>query len=66
MFGGYKEFLKCSERDIEKFNECKNNNIKLLYFTFNKKTIPDNYIDYVYYSFEDLCDIIDIYIKKQK
>lgn len=28
-----------------------------------KKTIPDMYIDTVYYKFEDLCDKIDLIIK---
>lgn len=65
MFGGYNGFLNLSRRDIEKYKECKNNGIKLFYFTFDKKTIPDNYIDKIYYSFEELCNEINIYIKKQ-
>ena len=63
MFGGYNGFLKIAQRDKEKYNECKSKNIKLLYFTFDKKTIPDMYIDTVYYKFEDLCDKIDLIIK---
>ena len=63
MFGGYRGFLDLAERDIKKYEECKNAGIKLLYFTFDKKTIPDNYIERVYSSFNDLCDEIDLLIK---
>ena len=66
MFGGYSGFLELSKRDIEKYKECKDNGIKLFYFTFDRKTIPDNYIDNVYYSFDSLCNEIDIYIKNKE
>ena len=59
MFGGYNSFLKIAERDKEKYKECKNNGIKLFYFTTETWNILDNYIDKVYTKFEDLCEAID-------
>lgn len=59
MFGGYNTFLEIAKRDKEKYEECKNNGIKLFYFTTETWNILDNYIDKVYTKFEDLCEAID-------
>lgn len=59
MFGGYNSFLKIAERDKKKYEECKNNDIKLFYFTTETWNNLDNYIDKVYTKFEDLCKAID-------
>lgn len=59
MFGGYKKFIEISNRDIKKYEECKNNGIKLFYFTEEKRYDLSNYIDKVYTKFEELCEKID-------
>ena len=41
-FGGEEGFKETSERDIRKFKLCQNNNIKIIYFTYEKK-YPKNY-----------------------
>lgn len=50
-FGGEKSFLKQRENDIMKRDYCKKNNIKLLYFTYNKTDAKNEYIDKVYTDF---------------
>lgn len=59
MFGGYSKFLDIAKRDKEKYIQCKDNGIKLFYFTDEKWNVTDNYIDKVYTKFDDLCDDID-------
>lgn len=43
--------------DNEKYNECKNNNTKLLYFSFVKK-LPNTYLDTIYNQVNDLVNEI--------
>ena len=59
IFGGYNGFLKVVERDKEKYKECKDNGIKLFYFTTEKWGVNDGYIDKVYTRFDELCEEID-------
>ena len=59
MFGGYKKFIEISKRDMKKYDECKNNGIKLFYFTEEKRYDLSNYIDKVYTKFDELCSEID-------
>lgn len=42
------------DRDQTKYNLCKEHNIRIFYFCYNKEWIPDNYIDHVYTSVKDL------------
>lgn len=44
---------------IKYFTQCKNNGIKLFYFTEEKRYDLSNYIDKVYTKFEELCEKID-------
>lgn len=62
MFGGYEGFLKIAQRDKEKYHECKNNGIKLFYYTNEIWNVTDNYIDKVYTNFDKLCEEIDKYL----
>lgn len=58
-FGGEKGFNEVCERDIRKYNICKNNNINILYFTYeNNKIIPENYFAKVYTEEKDLINEI--------
>ena len=57
-YGGYKKFIEISNRDLEKYKECKENNIKLFYFTEEKRYDLTNYIDKVYTKFDELCNEI--------
>lgn len=59
IYGGYNGFLDLCRRDKEKYEECKNNGIKLFYFTFEKNIITENYIDKVYFNIKDLFNEID-------
>ena len=52
--------------DEEKYKECQDNNIKLLYFTFTDRDVPSNYIDKVYTNFDELCEVIDNIISSEK
>ena len=52
-------YLNKKNRDIKKYEECKNNGIKLFYFTEEKRYDLSNYIDKVYTKFEELCEKID-------
>jgi len=44
FFGGIKKFKYQLELDERKRELCKENNVILLYFTYQKKTIPKNYL----------------------
>lgn len=46
--GGEEKFKRCCELDKEKYKECKENNVKLLYFSYEKYYVPTDYIDTVY------------------
>ena len=48
--------------DERKYNLCKKNNIKILYFTnVNEKYIPSSYFDDIYINKEDLLNAIKEY-----
>lgn len=52
VFGGEKEFIKIQKRDRKKYDLCKRNNIKLLYFAYCNH--PNKYIDIIYTDFKKL------------
>lgn len=56
-FGGKNKFTRTQMLDNEKYNECKNNNTKLLYFSFVKK-LPNTYLDTIYNQVNDLVNEI--------
>ena len=64
-FGGDDEFEKILKRDKRKFELCSNNEVKLFYISFEKKT-PDTYMDKIYHSIDELLTAIDEYIEKSK
>ena len=57
-FGGEKSFKSQYKRDIDKYNECKEHNIHLLYFS-NENEIPNDYMDSIYTKEEDLLNRIN-------
>ena len=58
-FGGYASFIKTAQRDKAKYEKCKKNGIKLLYYTNETWNVTPNYLDVVYTKFDDLCIEID-------
>ena len=52
------EFLKIKERDERKFNLCKENNVKLLYYTNYKGEIPEMYRKYTSFDKDELLNEI--------
>ena len=60
IYGGEKHFLKQKQRDIDKYNECKEHNIKLFYFS-KEKEIPNEYLDIIYTEEEELLKAINSY-----
>jgi hypothetical protein len=63
IYGGEEHFLKQKQRDINKYNECKEHNIKLFYFT-KEKEIPNEYLDIIYTKEEELLKAINSYNNK--
>ena len=59
FFGGEKTFDKQLERDLLKYNLCKEHGIKLLYFTFKKRDITDNVWYNTITDFNELITIIE-------
>lgn len=59
FFGGEKKFDKQLERDLLKYNLCKEHGIKLLYFTFKKRDISDNVWYNTITDFNELITIIE-------
>lgn len=57
-FGGEEAYKKQYKRDIDKYNECKEHNIHLLYFS-KENEIPDDYIDSIYTKEENLLNRIN-------
>ena len=58
-FNDYRHNLQHrQELDRTKYNICKENNIKILYFTFNQEFKDIEYIDKVYTNLGDLYDAI--------
>lgn len=64
-FGGEKEFELIVERDKLKFQKCKDNNVKLLYTSF-EKNVPEEYLAPIYKTPEELITAINEYIKENK
>lgn len=54
FFGGDSQYNETLERDMVKYNLCKENEIDLVYFSYTVKKIPENYIDKVYIDEEEL------------
>jgi len=48
IFGGIEKFNRTRELDIEKYNECKQNNVNLLYFSYQPNVHFDGFIDKVF------------------
>lgn len=48
LFGGKEKFLRTQLLDNEKYKECIDNDIKLLYFSYEKYLVPQSYIDVVF------------------
>ena len=57
-FGGDKQFKIQKQRDIDKYNACKEHGVKLLYFSYDKN-VPSDYIDKVYTDENELLEIIN-------
>lgn len=58
-FGGEKNFEKIKERDEIKYNKCEKNEVKLVYFTFDRRDIPINYPHRIYSNINDLTNFIN-------
>lgn len=63
-FSGENGYKIVYERDVRKYNKCKEHGIKLFYISF-ERNIPQNYIDNVYTSIQDLVDAINTYINRK-
>ncbi len=59
---GEKAFKIVQERDIRKYNKCKENGVKFFYISF-EKSIPDEYHDKIYTTTEELITAIEKYIE---
>jgi predicted RNA-binding protein YlxR (DUF448 family) len=64
IFGGEDKFNKYIIRDKEKYDECKNNNVNLLYFSYEKYVDFSNFFDKVILNEEELLEKINEIIKK--
>ena len=62
--GGIEKHLRCKELDEEKYKECIKNNIKLFYFSYEKNTVPEIYLDKIYTVEEDFINAIKIYLNE--
>lgn len=62
-FGGEEGYAKIVERDIRKFNKCKDNGVKVFYVSF-EKTLPKEYHDKIYVTTEELITAIKECIEK--
>ena len=63
-FGGEEGFKNVIDRDIKKFQECNENGIKILYFTYSKKEIPIDYFSEVISDINVLIERIKFLIKQ--
>ena len=59
-FGGNKKYEYTVKKDKEKFEKCKNNGIKLFYFS-KEKEVPNQYLDTIYSNNNDLINEINKY-----
>lgn len=66
FWGGKAELFKIQERDLRKYNLCKENNCKLFYFTYEKSHVPDTYLDKVYTDENELIVAICDYMLEQE
>lgn len=48
FLGGEEKYKRTIMLDREKYNECKENNVTLLYFAYEKYSVPQKYLDIVY------------------
>jgi hypothetical protein len=63
-FGGEESYQKQSERDLSKYERCKEHGVPIFYISFEKQT-PENYFAPIYRTFDDLAKAIDIYISEK-
>lgn len=63
-FGGEEYYQKQSNRDLNKYERCKEHGIPIFYISFEKQ-VPEDYFEPVYKTFDDLSNAIDIYISKK-
>lgn len=61
FYGGVKSYNGTVARDIEKYNLCKENGVKLFYFS-KAKNIPTSYIEKIYTDYEELLQVIKTYL----
>ena len=61
FYGGIKTYNGTVARDIEKYKLCKENNVKLYYFS-KARNIPLDYIDKIYTNEEELLQAIKRYL----
>lgn len=57
-FGGIRKYNALKENDKIKYDICKKNNVYLLYFSYEKYWVSENYIDKVYTDIKELKNII--------
>ena len=62
-FGGVKKYEQLKENDKKKYEICKKNNVYLLYFSYEKYWVTEDYIDIVYTDIKELKQIIYNIIK---
>ena len=60
-FGGVENFKKVKERDIRKYNKCKNNGISIYYLSF-ESNIQKDYFEKIYTDIDELIKTIKTYI----
>lgn len=60
-FGGEKGYEDIQERDKIKYDKCINNDIKLLYFTYDKRNVPSNYLSEIFTDENELLNKIKEY-----
>ena len=66
-FGGIEGYNSIHERDVRKYEKCKEHGIKIFYFSYEpKRYIPSIYIDKVYTNEQGLLNAIEEYVKGNK
>ena len=66
FLGGNEKHLRYKELDKEKYKECVKNKVKLFYFSYEKNTVPQTYLDKVYINEEDFINSIKNYLYEYK
>jgi hypothetical protein len=64
VFGGENAYNIVKERDLRKYNKCKENGVTVFYISFEKQ-IPDDYFAPVYRTIDELIDAINKHINNQ-